>query len=170
MTKTIRPILLFITLFVSTCLFAQNNPLRNDTISADQDMQIISTKVSMEIDGALFPKTQGSMFFSDKPRAMIMPMVMRSDFDKIDEKKLLDETAQEMDMKIKKKGSFTKKDKKVIYLIGKTSNQDGEIIMEVYFVKGDASRTIMITGFYESSAKKIYKKSIKNAALTAKLD
>jgi len=171
MTKTIRVILIMISLSISTSLLGQNKPLRNDTISADSDMQVVmSTKVSMDIDMKLFPKTQGSMFFSESPRAMIMPMVLRGNFDTYDEKKLLEETGKELGIEIKKQGALTKQGKKAYYIIGITKDKDRNVILEIYFVKGDVNRTIMITGFYDKSAKKLYGKQIRNAAFSAKLD
>jgi hypothetical protein len=170
MRKVIRLLLVVLSLSMSVSLLAQQNPQRNDTIYADKDMPVMSTKVSMDIDMKLFPKSQGNMFISQNPRAMIMPMVLRADFDSINQQKLLDETAKELGIAIKKKGTLTKKGKKAYFITGSTNDKDRNILLEVYFVPGDKNTTIMITGFYDVLYKKVYKNEIKRAAFSARLE
>lgn len=170
MKKPIRSLLVIIALLSSASLLAQNMPLQNDTVYADAEMPVMSSKVSMEIDMRLFPKKQGGMFISENPRAMIMPMVLRANFDSLDQKILLDETAKELGITIKKKGALTKKGKKAYYITGSTNDKERSIMLEVYFVKGDKDKTIMITGFYDLSTKKEYRNEIKKAAFSARLE
>lgn len=169
MKKTTPLLLVVLALSMNVSLWAQN-PQRNDTISADSDMPVMSTKVSMDINMKLFPKTQGNMFISQNPRAMIMPMVLRADFDSINEQKLLDETAKELGIIINKKGTLTKKGRKAYFITGSTNDKERNVLLEVYFVKGDKNRTIMITGFYDLAFKKAYKDEIKKAAFSARLE
>lgn len=165
-----RLLLIILALSFSASIFAQQNLLRNDTIFADSDMPTMSTKVSMEIDMKLFPRTQGNMFISENPRAMIMPMVLRADFETLDQEELLNSTAKELDITIKKKGVMKNKGKKAYYIIGSTNDKERNIQLEVYFVNGYKNSTIMITGFYDLAIKKAYKNAIKKAAFSAILN
>lgn len=170
MIKTSRLLLIILALSINASMLAQNKPLPNDTIYADTDMPAMSTKVSMEIDRKLFPKLQGGIFISENPRAIIMPMVLRADFDSLQYESLLDATAKELNIIVNKQGILNKKGKKVYYISGKTNEKERNVIVEVYYVKADKFRTIMITGFYDLSVKNKYKKVIKRAAFSASLE
>ncbi len=162
---------IILVLFLYTSVCAQDEVMRNDTVHANDDMpKTISTKVSMEIDKKLYPVLQGNIFISPKPRAIIMPMVLRSDFESINRDTLLEATAKELNVTIKKKGTITKKGKRAHYLIGTTNDKSRNVMVEVYYLKADEYRTIMITGFYDYAAKSKYKKTIKKAAFSAQLD
>ncbi len=163
-------VLFFFALLISNSISAQNATLRNDTIYADADTPSISTKVSMEIDPSLFPNKQGSIFFCDTPRAMIMPMVIRANFDSLNQERLVAETATELNLAIEKSGRIQKKGKDIYFISGYTKDKERSIVLEVYFIKYDLHRTIMITGFYDKVAKKKYKKQIQRAALTATIE
>ncbi|MBN1463692.1 MAG: hypothetical protein JXQ69_04915 [Paludibacteraceae bacterium] len=161
---------LFIAFSVSVSLLAQISPSANDTPYADAEIPVMSTKVSMEIDTLLFPKIElGTVFLSENPRAMIMPMVLRANFDSLDHKVLLQETAKELGVTVLKSGVLKHKGKIAYYVVGTTNDKERNVVLEVYYVKADAQRTIMITGYYEKEAKH-YKKQLKKAAFSARIE
>lgn len=161
----------FTSVFVlSVSLSAQSVDKSSATSQVDSVVTQMSTKVSMEIDTLLFPKIElGTVFLSENPRAMIMPMVLRANFDSLDQKVLLQETAKELGVRVLKSGVLKYKGKIAYYVVGTTNDKERNVVLEVYYVKADAQRTIMITGYYEKEAKH-YKKQLKKAAFSARIE
>jgi hypothetical protein len=161
----------FTSVFVlSVSLSAQSVDNSSATSQVDSVVTQMSTKVSMEIDTLLFPKVElGTVFLSENPRAMIMPMVLRANFDSLNHKVLLQETAKELGVTVLKSGVLKHKGKIAYYVVGTTNDKERNVVLEVYYVKADAQRTIMITGYYEKEAKQ-YKKQLKKAAFSARIE
>lgn len=161
----------FTSVFVlSISLSAQSAVKSTDFSQVDSVVTQMSTKVSMEIDTLLFPKIElGTVFLSENPRAMIMPMVLRANFDSLDQKVLLQETAKELGVHVLKSGVLKQKGKIAYYIVGTTNDKERNVVLEVYYVKADAQRTIMITGYYEKEAKH-YKKQLRKAAFSARIE
>lgn len=170
MNKTALIFVVISVFVLSVSLSAQSGVESTDFSQADSIVTPMSTKVSMEIDTLLFPKIElGSVFLSENPRAMIMPMVLRANFDSLDQKLLLEETAKELGVRVLKSGVLKQKGKIAYYIVGTTKDKERDVVLEVYYVKADALRTIMITGYYEKEAKH-YKKQLRKAAFSARIE
>ncbi len=170
MNKTALIFVVISVFVLSVSLSAQSGVESTDFSQADSIVTPMSTKVSMEIDTLLFPKIElGSVFLSENPRAMIMPMVLRANFDSLDQKLLLEETAKELGVRVLKSGVLKQKGKIAYYIVGTTKDKERDVVLEVYYVQADALRTSMITGYYEKEAKH-YKKQLRKAAFSARIE
>jgi hypothetical protein len=133
----------------------------------DEMKKVFDTKVIADIDSTLFPEKSGNSYSSEKNKAFAMIMVVPQDLERM--KKDFDKDREKDGYTLISKGILDTLGKKILFEKGKIAGENGEGIMEMYAIKADDTRSIMITAFYVEANKEAYEKAVQKIVLTAKL-
>lgn len=133
----------------------------------DEMKKVFDTKVVADVDSTLFPEKMGNAYSSEKNKAMAMIMVVPQDLERV--KQDFDKDREKEGYTLISKGTIDTLGKKILFEKGKIVGENGEGIMELYAIKADEKRSIMISAFYVEANKEAYEKAIQRIVHSAKL-
>ena len=157
MKKLLFVAALFIGLFV--------NAQETDTEKQARAMELMSKKVDITVDEALFKTVMQNTYVSESPRAVIMGMYVPETFENA--KKKLEENTEDQKFEVTDHGEKEINGVKVLYMYGKSTAEGVSLDNKVYCYEIDKDTCLMLIGMYEVGVDKKYSDAVNTALNSA---
>lgn len=165
-----KQILLIGVLLISIVSYAQVV-----TVSQDEDSEKLKSalemlngsKVVMDVDTNLYPKSEGMSYFSQDEKAGIVPMIVPASFEKMKED--LEKQQSKQGVAILDRGVKEIGGREMLFLKQRIDREGVPYINMIFCEKNTNETTILISTFYEESKEKTYMASINDAVISTRI-